>query len=230
MQLLQQIGHGLSHLFYPHICVHCRVPLITKESILCLRCLNHLPQTDHYHLPENDTMLRLAGRFPFSHAVSFCYFTPEGLLQELLHQLKYHNKKEIGYFLGREFGKALHHQPWLSDIDSIIPVPLHPKKQARRGFNQSQLIAHGLSETSSIPVAADALIRIKNTESQTRKTRQERTDNMLRAFELTQDLSNKHILLLDDVLTTGATIESCAQVLLTAPQASVSVATIGLAL
>lgn len=224
--------NGFIHLFYPRLCEGCSSPLVTGEEILCLACSMELPRTDYHDTVDNDTALRFAGRIPYSHATSFAYFTNEGLLQHLMHGLKYKNKKEIGRWLGKQFGEDIAHTRWIKDIDGIIPVPLHHKKEVQRGYNQSLLIAEGLSEVLRIPIFDKALARGRHTESQTRKSRAERMQNMQDAFVIQQPdvLTKKHLLLIDDVLTTGATLESCALALLKVPGVKISFATVGIAM
>jgi ComF family protein len=176
--------------------------------------------------------MRFAGRIPFIHATSYAYFTADGLLQHLLHELKYHDKQEIGVYLGQQFGHSLKQTEWIHDVDVIIPVPLHPKKEAFRGYNQAGLIAEGLSDILSIRVINKELYRTRHTESQTRKSRTERIDNMQGVFGVRNvaALADKHVLLVDDVLTTGATLEACALVLLTVPGIRISFGTVGIAM
>jgi len=229
--LLKEVAHGLVHFFYPRLCEGCNRPLLGKEDVLCLSCGLELPKTDFHHMPGNDTEMRLAGRVPFIRASSFAYFTNDGLLQHLLHGLKYLNKKEIGVYLGKQFGNDLLKTDWVQSIEAIIPVPLHPKKEAARGYNQSVLIGDGMSEVLHIPLLAQTLIRTRQTESQTQKNRAERLENMKDAF-LVKDMSTlkgKHVLLIDDVLTTGATLEACALALLQVQDLKLSIATIGIA-
>jgi len=243
---LQEAYTGLIHLFYPRLCEGCNKPLTNAEQIVCISCALELPETGYHHLEGNETALRFAGRIPFVHATSYAYYTSDGLLQHLLHGLKYRNKKETGYFLGRQFGYSLRNTmpkpkaedegnalaDWLPSIDMIIPVPLHAAKMAKRGYNQSMLIGEGMSEVLQIPVSDKLLARVKNTESQTNKTRAERDTNVFGAFGVSKktDLKRKHILLLDDVLTTGATIAACAQALAGVEGIKISVATIGIAI
>ncbi len=227
---LRQAGYGLSHIFFPRICEGCQTPLIKTEQVLCLHCLEKLPLTCHYNQPDNEAAMRFAGRFPFHVAVSFTYFISHGLVQHLLHGLKYRGKKDVGRFLGRQFALALQQTAWIHTVDLILPVPLHKKKEAARGYNQSVLIAEGMHSVLQIPYSAKMLLRIKQTESQTLKTRKERAENMEGAFTTHASLQGKHVLLLDDVLTTGATLEACAQTVLQQKNVRVSLATIGLAL
>jgi ComF family protein len=229
--LLQEIAYGLVHLFYPRLCEGCNKPLLGSEDVLCLGCGLQLPKTAYHDIEDNDTATRLAGRVPFIYATSFAYFTNDGLLQHLLHGLKYTNKKEIGIYLGKQFANDLLKNDWIRSIDVIVPVPLHAKKEAARGYNQSVLIGEGMSEVLHIPLVADKLIRTRQTESQTQKTRSQRLENMKDAF-LVMDaatLTGKHILLIDDVLTTGATLEACALALLQVQDLKLSIATIGIA-
>lgn len=228
---LRQLSHGLMHLFYPRLCEGCSKSLLQSEQVLCIGCGMYLSQTDYHHIPDNETALRFAGRIPFDHATSFAQFTDDSLLQHLLHGLKYRGKKEIGIYLGRQLGIVLQEVDWIKEIDLIVPVPLHPRKQATRGYNQSYIIAAGMSDVLYIPVATDTLVRTRHTESQTHKTRAERVNNMQDVFAVKgmESIANKHMLLIDDVLTTGATLEACAIPLLAVPGAKVSIATIGIA-
>jgi len=164
------------------------------------------------------------------HATSLAYFGNDSLLQHLIHGLKYKSKKQNGIFLGQELGKVIATQNW--NIDAIIPVPLHKKKLAARGFNQSACIAEGVAQVLKCSVADDVLFRARYTESQTDKTREQRIQNVQNAFQLTHPESIKglHVLLIDDVLTTGATVESCALTLTTVPGVTISIATAGLAI
>lgn len=228
---IKNLSSGLSHLFYPQLCEGCSKPLVGDEEVLCLDCnVYNLPRTAYHHIAENETAMRFAGRIPFVKATSFAYFTPDGLLQHLLHRLKYENRKEIGVFLGKQLGYDLKQVKWAQEIDAIVPVPLHPRKRSARGYNQAELIADGMSEVLHIPVIANVLVRTRDTESQTQKSRSERMENMKNAFAASSDsLKNKHVLLVDDVLTTGATLEACAYEILKTEGTKLSLATIGIA-
>ncbi|XZF12743.1 ComF family protein [Chitinophagaceae bacterium MMS25-I14] len=226
--ILKQCADGLASLFFPVLCENCARPLLESEAVLCLHCIQLLPLTNYHHIVENETALRFAGRIPFIYATSYAYFTGGGMLQHLLHGLKYNNKKETGVFLGRQLGYELKDAGWEDWPDLIVPVPLYAAKEAARGYNQSTCIVSGLSETLNIPADNKLMQRTRHTESQTQKTRQERVANVQDAFTLKGSVAGKHILLVDDVLTTGATLESCALTLISAG-ARVSIATIALA-
>ena len=228
---LREWGQGFIHLFYPDLCEGCSKPLVQGEDVLCLPCALELPETGYHDFPENETVMRFAGRFPFRHATTYAYFTVDGLLQHLLHRLKYQGRKEVGVFLGRMFAQSLAGCQWIPTVDAIVPVPLHRRRLQERGYNQSALIAQAMGKQLGIPVVEDGLLRTRKTESQTRKTRTERLKNMENAFSLNPAAlaGYPHVLLLDDVLTTGATLEACALALLEHPGTEVSIATIGLA-
>jgi len=229
--MIQALKQGLLHLFYPNLCYGCNKPLLAGEDVLCLHCHLLLPLTGYHDVADNETALRFAGRLPFAHATSFAHFTNDGLLQHLLHGLKYKNRKDIGTYLGRQFGAELQATHWINDIDVIIAVPLHPRKEKVRGYNQSILIAAGMGEVLGKPVIKNALLRSRHTESQTKKTRAQRLENMNNAFTIREDKLDgaRHILLLDDVLTTGATLEACALAFTNTANIQVSIATIGIA-
>ena len=220
---------SLLHLFFPDLCVGCGKQLIESEQILCSACIVLMPVTNYHDHAENDTTTRLAGRIPFRYATTYAYFIHDGLLQNLLHGLKYKERKEIGIFLGTLFGLSLQDSKWINTVDMILPVPLHPDKEADRGYNQSFLIAEGMGKVLNIPVNRTMLRRTRQTESQTKKSRTERLRNMDGAFLANNNINNIHVLLVDDVLTTGATIESCVLALIKESDISVSIATIGIA-
>lgn len=232
MQLTKNIFSGIAHLLYPRLCEGCSKPLLSAEEVLCLSCSMHMPLTGYHHIADNETAMRFAGRIPFQHATSLAYFTAEGLLQHLLHGLKYRSKKDIGIYLGALLGQELLQTNWIDDIDAVVPVPLHTKKEASRGYDQALLIAEGLANVIHKPVLTKAIMRVRHTETQTKKTREERVDNMRDAFVVRKKdvLTFKHLLLIDDVLTTGATLEACASALLSVPGVKISMATVGIAI
>jgi ComF family protein len=171
------------------------------------------------------------GRIQLQNAVALYQFQKEGSVQKLIRQLKYEGGKSVGIFLGKQLGYALKESSFFINIDYIIPIPLHPKKEKLRGYNQSKYIALGIQEILQIKVNTKALIRTENTDSQTRKKRFSRWENMMNSFALKkpEKLIATHILLVDDVVTTGATLEACAQKLLEIEGVRVSIATIAVA-
>ena len=201
----------LINLLYPLQCLACGKTLHQNETLLCLDCLFHLPKTNFQNDPSNAVCKLFWGRAKVEMATSFLFFTKAGKVQHLIHQLKYGQKPEIGVYLGKLFGTDLLKSPCFQGIDVIVPVPLHPRKIKLRGYNQSEQIAVGLSQTMHIPVDTTSVVRCVATETQTRKTRFNRWENMKGVFAVAdQDaLKGKHVLLVDDVITTGATIEGC---------------------
>ncbi len=220
----------LLQIVYPAICNACGEQLSRNESIICLKCQTALPQTNYWNVRENKMERHLQGRFSFEYAVALYHFSKEGGVQNLLHELKYKGKTGVGFFLGEMLGEKLAESD-LPKPDAIIPLPLFWKKEKQRGYNQSQFFADGISTVLKIPVASKAVKRIRESESQTRKNRFDRIENVEHIFRLKDNhkIENKHILLVDDVLTTGATIEACADTLLKANNVKLSIATIAVA-
>ena len=229
---LKWVAEEITHYFYPNRCSFCNIKLLPQENGVCLQCLYKLPKTNNFDEPNNLDETLLAGRFPFERAASFAIFTKEGLLQALIHDLKYKNKPYLGHLIGALFGADLLGSNFLSTIDIIVPVPLHPKKLVIRGYNQAESFAQGISKTTAIPVSTDQLIRAINNPTQTKRTKSQRWENVKGIFEITNSNSfqNKHVLLVDDVITTGSTLEACAIALLECSNVKISVATIGIAL
>lgn len=226
---VKSLLNELSNLFFPECCPVCSIRLLPSEQGVCLQCLHALPKTNNFMEPDNLAETLLAGRFPFERAATFCVYSRGGVLQPLIHQLKYNNKKEIGVLLGKLFGKDLIGSEFILPIDLIVPVPLHPQKQKERGFNQAETIAYGLSEVTSIPVSSGNLVRAIFNPTQTQRTKTQRWENVKGIFDLLHPslYAGKHILLIDDIITTGSTLEACAHALLKSPGIKISVATLG---
>ena len=218
-------------LFYPRLCAGCNSSLVRGEDVLCLNCLADLPRTNYHLIRENPVFLQFTGRVQIELATAFCRFDKGGRLQHLLHQLKYKGNREVGYKMGLLFGYDLIQNAMYQNIDAIMPVPLHPKKEKKRGFNQSVEICRGLSLAMDRPLISGNLIRVVHTDSQTRKGRFERWENVSGIFRVKNGASllNKHLLLVDDVVTTGATLEACSIPLLEIPGVKVSIATLATA-
>lgn len=221
----------MSCLFYPRLCLACERKDVPPKQILCISCEAKLPRTNFHLYKENEFTQRFWGRLPLEYACALYFFEKESRAQNLIHNLKYKGKQKVGIMLGQVFGKLLKDTPSYQDIDLIIPIPLHRKKERQRGFNQSAVFAQGISEEMEIPWQRDILIKTKNTSSQTKKSRKERFENVVEAFHVLspKKLEGKHILLVDDVLTTGATLEAGAVKVLEVPDTKVSLATIAFA-
>lgn len=214
-------------LLYPELCTGCMRALYEHERLICTHCLYHLPVTNFHQDAANAASKQLWGRVPLKAVASYLYYVKGSPVQNMLRHLKYFNKPEIGYILGKYYAATLATSSFRG-ADFIVPVPLHPKKLKKRGYNQSEFFAKGLSEQFKLPIKSNNLIRHTRTESQTTKRRYERYENMKDIFEVVNPnaFTDKHIILVDDVLTTGATIEACANRLLEIPGVSISVLTL----
>jgi ComF family protein len=216
------------HLFYPHICTGCGSDLLEKNNLLCINCLAELPHTN-FALHENNPIEKIfTGRIKIKAAHSEFYFSKGQLIQQLIHQLKYNNNKEIGYYLGEIMGNTLLKSGRFSGIDFLIPLPLYPDKEFKRGYNQAEIICMGTQNTTQIPVMTKNVLRQRPTETQTRKHRAERWENVDGSFVIKNPgaLTGKNVLLIDDVITTGATLEACGQVISRIPGTSINFASL----
>lgn len=222
---------SLADLFYPRLCLACQKKLVSVETSICIHCNYNLTPTDYHRTNPNPVLERFWGRVDLEHATTAYSFNKGGLLQQLIHQLKYENKPEIGLELGKMYGSLLKDTAPYNTVDYIIPVPLHPKKKHLRGYNQAAMIAKGLAVSMEKKWSSDYLIRTDNTETQTKKSRLDRFANVENAFGIGDKnaIAGKHLLLVDDVITTGATLEACAQTLLQVDNVKISVVAIALA-
>lgn len=230
--LLVTMINSLLDLFYPRICAGCKTPLLQAESLLCTVCHYHLPHTN-YHLWNDNPVYKLFwGRVNLQGAAAFLQFRKGGRTQHILHAIKYQSATELGTYMGELYAQQLCQSELFQSVDVIIPVPLHISRERQRGYNQSLLFAKGLGSGLNKEIAHSNLLRVTATSSQTRKSRFARFINMQEVFTVEQpeQLRNKHVLLVDDVVTTGSTLESCAQLLLDKTGCSVSVVTIAAAL
>jgi ComF family protein len=215
-------------LFYPNYCSGCGNSLIKGEQCLCSHCLVKLPKT-YFHLQKNNPVEMLfAGRIPVFRATAFCSFHKESIVQHLIHQLKYKGKKEVGTYLGFLFGTALLESEDFQSIDLILPIPLHPRKKEKRGYNQSEAICDGIAKGMQKEQNHSLLVRTKDTKTQTKKSRYKRWENVSEIFKILhpEKLEGKHVLLVDDVVTTGATLEAAGQILLEIPNTKISIASL----
>jgi ComF family protein len=208
--------HPLQMIFFPEHCIVCGSSLYRYEKNTCNTCWHQLPKTGYWEFTENPLHQLFWGRIPIERAWSWLYFRKGNASQKMLHEIKYRGNQQLAFEMGRRFGEDIRIHLTNDCPDYILPVPLSPKKKKARGYNQSEQIASGLSKSLDIPVLNQVLIRKDDRQSQTTKHRFERWENLKGAFDVKNSdvLYNKHVLLVDDVLTTGATFEACASVLL----------------
>ncbi len=221
-------------LFFPESCYACDGALAKGEAYICTDCNIKLPYTEvHLHggTELNPLQRRFWGKVPVRFAFSYLYFRPKGRVQKLLHKLKYKGGQDLGEHLGKRYGAILTDHKYNQQFDVVVPVPLHKYKLRRRGYNQSDSFAKGLATALQLPWQAKALERVENTSSQTRKNRLDRWQNVEHVFQvkMPEIVKGKHVLLVDDVMTTGATLEACAIALLEKGCSEVSVVTIAAA-
>jgi ComF family protein len=221
----------LLNLFFPHYCLTCPQVLAVGETWVCTACLDDLPQTKYHQEPDNLVAQRLSGKLPVRYAMALYKFREAGKVQCLLHHLKYKDKPAIGKMLGNRYGILLQEARLNGTFDLIVSVPLHSSRLLQRGYNQSDPFAQGLSESLNIPWSNQYLKRTRRTHTQTRSSKLERLQNVEDAFCVINaaDICHQHLLLVDDVITTGATLEACGMALLVAGVKELSVATIAVA-
>jgi ComF family protein len=218
-------------LFYPNVCAACSTSLHKHEQNICDKCYINLPRSNFHSDQKNPVNRLFHGRVDILMAGSYYLFTKAGSVQKILHQLKYRGNTEVGITLGRWYGEDLRSSEQFASADLVIPVPLHAKRLKKRGYNQSACFAQGLSESMRIEMKENVLIRKDETKTQTQKSRYDRWQNVENKFEVKEPegIYNKHVLLVDDVVTTGATLEACAQELKKVQGVKVSIATIAYA-
>ena len=218
-------------LIFPQVCASCGNSLYKNEQTLCTYCVYHLPKTN-FHLNNDNPVAKIFwGRVDILSAGAFYGFNKGGRVQHIIHQLKYKGRKEVGFAVGKLYGYELKMCDSFKSVDTIIPGPLHPKKIKKRGYNQSEAFAEGLAASMEVPANVKTLFRAYESETQTKKSRFSRWQNVESIFQLKdiKSLEGKHVLLVDDVVTTGATLEACAQTLQQIPGIKISVATIAYA-
>lgn len=231
MKKIPQAISDLTEMFFPKLCATCGERLISQEKYLCFNCWHDLPVTNFHLKSENKVAQLFWGRVKIENATSFFSYKKGSRYQQLIHFIKYRGVKELGLEAGKRFGIVLKDTKIFDDIDVVIPVPLHPLKYKKRGFNQSDWIAEGVAQTLQKTVSKNNLIRKVFTSTQTQKNRFERWQNVEDIFEINtiKDIQGKHILLIDDVVTTGSTLEACAFELLKISDVKVSIATLAFA-
>jgi len=232
MRKISSFGNDFLDILFPNLCLGCHSPLMAKEELICCHCKADLPFTRQYLFKENKLKSSLSGRLQIEKAASLFYLLKAGLMEQLMYEMKYQGCKELAFYFGKIFSNELCPN-WLDDIDIIVPVPLSIKKKRIRGYNQSEYFGMGLvnGAVKSIILENNLLIRKKGNQSQTRRGRIERWNNVQYAFDLNSEIQpeGKHILLVDDVVTTGSTIEACFQVLNRIKNVKISVLSIATA-
>jgi ComF family protein len=231
MKLLRSYLADFISLLFPELCPACGTDLMANEQIICTDCLYNLPLTNFHLQPDNIVAQQFWGKINVDNAYSLYYFSKGGKVQNLMHHFKYKGMHRIGNLLGNVAGEQLIKSNTFNHIDYIIPVPLHKSRLKQRGYNQSTCFAQGLAQKMQTTVEDNNLIRIRATETQTHKSRFSRFENMQEVFVIKdpERLANKHILLVDDIVTTGSTLEACGLQLLKVPGLKLSIATIAYA-
>lgn len=230
MILLKEITNSVLHLLFPHVCTGCGNDILNEENVLCMRCIEAMPETNFEIHPGNPVEKTFWGRLPLIGATAQYYFTKESLMQHLMHQFKYKSNKDLGLQLGRMMGEQLLRSGRF-EVDALVPLPLFPARERKRGYNQATVLCEGMAEVMSVQVLDKVITRPQHTETQTKKGRIERWKNIEGKFILSRPdaICNKHILLVDDVVTTGATLEACGNELLQAENVKLSIATLCMA-
>jgi ComF family protein len=215
------------HLLYPHLCIGCGSDLLESQETICLHCNNELPKTDFASLENNPIEKILLGRLPIEAAHSEYYFSKGQIIQYLIHALKYQGNKTVGQYLGAQIGNTLMQSNRFQDIDLILPLPMFASKEYKRGYNQATIIAQGIAAQMNKTCQSDLLYRTHATQTQTTKDRSTRWANVRKSFGIKNphSLEGKNILLVDDVITTGATLEACGQLIVDLPKTKLYIAT-----
>ncbi|HEX8562272.1 MAG TPA: phosphoribosyltransferase family protein [Flavobacterium sp.] len=216
----------LIDLFFPKVCAGCNAFLLENENVICTSCRHEIPLTNHHLNPDNEAFKKFYGKVPVLHAVTFMYYNKKGIVQEMIHKLKYKGREEIGELIGNWYAGDLLKLFADDPVDVIIPVPLHEKRLRERGYNQVTKFGEALSARMKVPLNATLLYRTTYAKTQTRKNLLGRIEASKSLFEVifTEADHSKHFLLIDDVLTTGSTLEACVRALLKIPGARISIA------
>ena len=230
MILLKETTNSVLHLLFPHICTGCGNDILNEKNVLCMRCIEAMPETNFEIHAGNPVEKIFWGRLLLIGATAQFYFTKESLMQHLMHQFKYKSNKDLGLQLGRMMGEQLLRSGRF-EVDALVPLPLFPARERKRGYNQATVLCEGMAEVMNVRVLDKAITRPQHTETQTKKGRIERWKNIEGKFILSRPdaICNKHILLVDDVVTTGATLEACGNELLQAENVKLSIATLCMA-
>jgi len=222
---------NLVNLFFPQVCAGCDQFLNTGEYIICTQCRHDIPMTNHHRYCDNEAYEKFYGKLPVCFASALCYFHKKGVVHQMIHKLKYGGQEEIGTALGYWYAEELKNTTQIDQIDAIIPVPLHKRRRRERGYNQVSAFGKALSDGLGIPFNEQILVRNIYSQSQTRKNRAGRSANSKSVFDIVYNIDDehKHYLLIDDVLTTGATLEACGRALLQIEGVQLSIVCIAMA-
>jgi ComF family protein len=225
------VFNSIISLFFPKVCSGCRQLLFTNETVLCTACRHEMPLTQYHLDSKNEATKKFYGKIEIQHASAFLYFNKKGIVQELIHNLKYKGHEEIGTVLGHWYVEDLKELKIENPFEVVIPVPLHPRKFKERGYNQVSTFGKALSEGLKIPFDDSVLFRKKYTKTQSKKNLLGRTENIENIFDVRffEENQNKHFLIVDDVLTTGTTLEACSRALLKIPGAKISIVCMAIA-
>ena len=223
--------HDFRNLLYPRFCQCCQEVLLKNESVICVRCLYELPVTNFHEDNENATVKVFYGRINIEQAASLLLFEKKGKVQQLIHNLKYKGQEEVGDFLGKWMGTELKKLPAFREVTVVVPVPLHKSKLRKRGFNQVEKFGKQIALALQVPYVDSVLLKKTSTLTQTFKSRLLRWGELEESFSIEnpQILAMAHVLIVDDLVTTGATIEACAGKLLSIPGVKISVASMAIA-
>jgi ComF family protein len=213
------------NLFFPEVCAGCNALLLSDEKVICTGCRHNIPLTNHHLNLKNEAFGKFYGKLPVEFVSTMCYFHKKGIVQEMIHKLKYKGREEIGDVIGHWYAEDLKALQSTNDIDEIIPVPLHKKRLRERGYNQVTAFGKALSAGMGIPYNEDLLIRNGYSKTQTKKDLSGRSMASQSIFDVvfTENDNNKHFLLIDDVLTTGSTLEACGRALMKIPGVKISI-------
>ena len=221
----------LINLFFPKVCAGCHSFLLSNENVICTLCRHNIPLTNHHLNPENEAFKKFYGRIPVEYTSALVYFHKKGIVQEIIHNLKYKGHEEIGTILGEWYAEDLKNSAVLKTVDAIIPVPLHKRKLRERGYNQVTTFGKALSENMDLDYNDSILFRRVYSKTQSKKNLLGRSDGIDTVFDVTftEKDHNKHFLLIDDVITTGSTLEACSHALLKIPGAKISLVCMAMA-
>ncbi len=222
---------SIINLFFPPVCAGCHSFLLSNENVICTLCRHNIPLTNHHLNRENEAFKKFYGRIPVEYASALLYFHKKGIVQQLIHNLKYKRQQEIGTVLGEWYAEDLKNSTIIQSVDAIIPVPLHKRKLRERGYNQVTNFGLSLSKSLDLAFNDSILIRKVYSKTQSKKNLLNRSEGIETTFDVcfTEKEHNKHFLLIDDVITTGSTLEACSHALLKIPGAKISIVCMAMA-